>query len=89
MKIALGCRYIRQCHLGNCPYGIATQDPKLRARLKVDEKAQHVANFINAATAEVQSIARICGKDNIHDLNKMDLGSLNPELSRLTGVLPA
>lgn len=89
MKIALGCKYIRQCHLGNCPYGIATQEPRLRARLKVDEKARHVANFINAATAEIQSVARICGKNNIHDLNKADLGALNPELSRLTGVLPA
>ena len=89
MKIALGCKYIRQCHLGTCPYGIATQDPSLRARLNVEEKSRHVANFINAATAEIKSIARICGKNNIHDLDKTDLAALNPELSRITGVSPA
>ena len=86
MKIALGCKYIRQCHLGTCPYGIATQDPVLRARLNVEEKSRHVANFINAATAELKSIARICGKNSIHDLDKTDLAALNPELSRITGV---
>ncbi len=32
MKIALGCRYIRECHKGTCPFGIATQDPGLRTR---------------------------------------------------------
>jgi glutamate synthase domain-containing protein 2 len=89
MKIALGCKYIRQCHLGTCPYGIATQDPRLRARLNVEEKSRHVAYFINAATAELKSIARICGKDSIHDLDKTDLAALNPELSRITGVSPA
>ncbi len=86
MKIALGCKYIRECHLGTCPYGIATQDPNLRARLNVEEKAQQVANFINAATGEIRSVARICGKDNIHDLTKDDLAALDPELSRITGV---
>lgn len=28
--IALGCRYLRICHLNNCATGIATQDEKLR-----------------------------------------------------------
>jgi glutamate synthase domain-containing protein 2 len=37
LKIALGCTYLRQCHLGNCPYGIATQDGKLRKRLDVQQ----------------------------------------------------
>ena len=30
--VALGCRMMRVCHLGTCPFGIATQDPKLRKR---------------------------------------------------------
>ncbi|MFZ7096688.1 glutamate synthase large subunit [Luteimonas dalianensis] len=29
--IALGCRYLRICHLNNCATGIATQDERLRA----------------------------------------------------------
>ena len=30
--VAMGCRMMRVCHLGTCPFGIATQDPRLRAR---------------------------------------------------------
>ncbi len=89
LKIALGCTYIRQCHLGVCPYGIATQDPKLRSRIDVEKGADNISSFINALMSELTSIARICGKHNIHDLNKNDMASVNPELSRITGVKPA
>ncbi len=86
LKIAMGCKYIRECHLGTCPYGIATQAKELRCRLDIGEAAQNIANFINAATEEIKSIARICGKNNVHLLNKSDLRSLSPELARITGV---
>lgn len=86
LKIALGCTYLRQCHLGSCPYGIATQDGKLRKRLDVKKAAVRVANFIKAATEEVKSIARICGKASVHDLNRDDLVSLDHELSRVTNI---
>jgi len=89
LKIALGCTYLRKCHEGSCPYGIATQDNKLRKRLNWEEGARKVFNFIHAATDEIKTIARICGKSNVHDLDKTDLVSLDPELSRLTGVRPA
>ena len=29
--IALGCKYLRICHLNNCATGVATQDERLRA----------------------------------------------------------
>ncbi len=86
LKIALGCKYIRECHLGTCPYGIATQTKKPRRRLKVLKSAQRVANFIQAATSDIKTIARICGKDDIHKLSRQDLKAINPELSRITGV---
>jgi glutamate synthase domain-containing protein 2 len=86
LKIALGCRYIKDCHKGTCPFGIATQNPRLRTRLDINEKAMHVANFIRAATNEIKAIARICGKNNIHGINKNDLIALTPEMARITGV---
>ncbi len=86
LKIALGCKYIRECHLGTCPYGIATQDPDLRKRLDINKRAQDAARFIMAATDEIKSITRICGKNNIHDLDTSDLAALDPELTRITGV---
>jgi len=86
MKIALGCKYIRACHQGSCPYGIATQDGRLRKRLDVESGARKAANFINAMTGEIKAFARICGKDNIHDLDKGDLVAVDRELARITGV---
>ena len=32
------------CHTGRCPVGVATQDPKLRARLNPDDAALRVYN---------------------------------------------
>lgn len=86
LKIALGCRYIKACHTGTCPFGIATQDQRLRARLDIDEKAGAVANFIGAATDEIKAIARICGKNDIHGISRTDLAALTPEMARITGV---
>ena len=50
------------------------------------EKAMQVANFIRAATDEIKAIARICGKNDIHGINKNDLIALTPEMARITGV---
>ncbi|KAI5951327.1 GLT1 [Candida jiufengensis] len=41
--IAMGCIYMRKCHLGTCPVGIATQDPELRK--KFEGTPEHVINF--------------------------------------------
>ena len=43
---AIGCLGMRACHTDNCPVGIATQKPHLRARLPVDEASQRLARFL-------------------------------------------
>jgi len=50
--IALGCIMMRACHLNTCPVGIATQDPKLRARFPGDP--QQVVNFMRFIAQEVR-----------------------------------
>jgi glutamate synthase (NADPH/NADH) large chain len=42
--VATGCIMMRVCHLNTCPVGVATQDPKLRA--KFTGKPEHVVNFM-------------------------------------------
>jgi glutamate synthase domain-containing protein 3 len=42
--VALGCVMARQCHLNTCPVGVATQDPRLRARFA--GKPEHVERFM-------------------------------------------
>ncbi len=41
--VSMGCIMMRKCHLNTCPVGIATQDPKLRA--KFGGQPEHVINF--------------------------------------------
>lgn len=86
LKIALGCTYLRQCHLGNCPHGIATQKKKLRKRLDVEQGAARIARFIQATNEELRTIARSCGKDSVQALERRDLVALDPEIARITGV---
>ena len=56
------------------------------ARLDVDAGAERVANFLNAMTAEIQMLARACGKANVHDLDPDDLRALTLEASLITGI---
>src|SRR5204863_886137 len=48
--IALGCIMMRACHLNTCPVGIATQDPRLRAKFL--GKPEHVVNFMRFVAQE-------------------------------------
>ena len=84
--IAAACQQYRICGSGNCPVGIATQDPKLRERLKVEQSAQRVANYLNVTLAELKSFARITGHPNVHDLSVDDLVTINREISEYTNI---
>ena len=84
--IAAACQQDRICGSGNCPVGIATQDPKLRERLKVDQAAQRVANYLNVTLEELKTFARITGHSSIHDLCVDDLATLNREISDFTNI---
>src|SRR3989454_5574087 len=50
--VALGCIMMRACHLNTCPVGIATQDPRLRA--KFAGKPETVVNFMRFIAQEVR-----------------------------------
>jgi len=84
--IALGCRVCGLCNTGRCPYGIATQDPTLRRRLKVDEGAKHVANLLRVFTDEAAMLAMLAGKTSLSSLEREDLRALTLEASEITKV---
>ena len=84
--IAAACQQYRICGSGNCPVGIATQDPELRKRLKVDQSAQRVANYLNVSLSELKTFARITGHACVHDLNVDDLITINREISECTNI---
>ncbi len=87
--VAAACRQYRICGSGNCPVGVATQNPELRANLKVEEAARRVANYLSCSFAELQTFARITGHENIHDLSVEDLITINREISEYTNIVHA
>ncbi len=50
--VSMGCIMMRKCHLNTCPVGIATQDPKLRA--KFQGTPENVINFFFFIAEEVR-----------------------------------
>lgn len=84
--IAAACQQYRICGTGNCPVGIATQKPELRARLKIEAAAQRVANFLNVSLEELKMFARTTGHSSVHDLNVSDLVTLNRDIAEYTNI---
>lgn len=64
--IAMGCVYVRQCHLNNCPVGVATLDERLRGKFK--GKAENVVNYFNAVAEEVRQIMSQLGFRTIDEM---------------------
>jgi glutamate synthase domain-containing protein 2 len=85
-KLGVEPGFCHHCHTGRCPVGVTTQDPELEARLKLDEAADRVFNFVSAMTMELQMIARACGKADVHHLEAEDMRALTLEASMITGI---
>jgi glutamate synthase domain-containing protein 2/rubredoxin len=84
--MAIGCQQYRICNTGNCPVGIATHNPELRARLDVETSAQLLANFLRACTEDLRDFARLTGNNDVHSLSLEDLCTLSSEISNHTPI---
>ena len=83
---AIGCLGMRACHTNNCPVGIATQKPHLRARLKIEKGAEQLNSFFRASTELMQVMARACGHDRLDKFCIDDLTTWDREMAHLTGI---
>ena len=84
--IAAACQQYRICGSGNCPVGVATQDPELRKRLNVDAAAQRVANFLQVSANELKTFARVTGNASVHGLSMEQLITTDHDIARYTGI---
>jgi glutamate synthase (ferredoxin) len=64
--VATGCIMMRVCHLNTCPAGVATQDPRLRA--KFAGKPEHVVNFMRFIAEEVRELMAQLGFRTIEEM---------------------
>jgi len=83
---AVGCVAARICHTNNCPTGVATQKPELRARLDVENSAQRLARFLDSSVQLMQVLARACGHDHLRRFSAEDLTTWHRDMAELTGL---
>ena len=83
---AIGCLGMRACHTNNCPVGIATQKPDLRARLPVQIAAKRLQRFFESSVELMQVLARACGHSHLSQFRRHDLTTWKRDVAHLTGV---
>ncbi len=83
---SIGCIAARMCNTNNCPAGVATQKPELRAQIDVDKSAKQLFNFLNASTELMKVMARACGHNHLNQFNLKDLTTWKKEMYELAGI---
>ena len=73
-------------HEGNDPAGITTQNPKLMKRLNPVKAGKKLSNYLKVMTLEAQTLARACGKNDLHNLEPEDLCALTIESAAMARV---
>ena len=66
---AIGCIQAQTCHTGNCPTGVATQDPIRQIALVVPSKAERVQGFHQHTLEAFKEILEATGLHSPKDLN--------------------
>ncbi|ADU28192.1 Glutamate synthase (ferredoxin) [Ethanoligenens harbinense YUAN-3] len=64
--VTLGCVMMRVCNLDTCPVGVATQNPRLRAKFAGDP--QHVVNFMRFMAEDLREIMASLGFRTIEEM---------------------
>jgi glutamate synthase domain-containing protein 2/CDGSH-type Zn-finger protein len=83
---AIGCVGARMCNSNNCPAGVATQKPELRARLDVEDSAARLARFLQASVALMKVMARACGHNHLRDFNRDDITTWKRDMADLAEI---
>ena len=65
--VAMGCKYLRICHLNNCATGVATQDAILRKKHFIGE-VEMVTNYFKFIAQEARELMASLGIKNLTDL---------------------
>ena len=64
--VTMGCMMMRVCNLDTCPFGVATQNQKLRSRFK--GKPEYVMNFMLFIARELREIMAELGYHTIDEM---------------------
>ncbi|MDO2946800.1 glutamate synthase large subunit [Aeromonas simiae] len=85
--VALGCKYLRICHLNNCATGVATQDEKLRREHFIG-LPEMVMNYFSFIAEETRELMAALGVAKLTDLiGRTDLLEVLPGITARHGKL--
>ena len=65
--VALGCKYLRICHLNNCATGVATQNEELRLKHFIGN-AEKIANYFRFVAEETREWLAYLGAHRLEDI---------------------
>jgi glutamate synthase domain-containing protein 2 len=78
--------FCHHCHTGRCPVGVTTQDAVLEQRLDPASGAKRLTNYLKTLNMELTTLARACGKQDVHHLEREDLVALTVEAAAMANV---
>lgn len=85
-KLGTAPGFCHHCQTGKCPVGVTTQDPVLEQRLQPVVGARRVRNYLKTLNMELTMIARACGKQDVHHLEREDLAALTIEAAAMARI---
>ena len=81
--VSLGCMMMRVCHKNTCPFGVATQNEKLREKFR--GKPEYVMNFMKFVASELREIMAELGFRTVQEMvGRTDCLSVSEERANVT-----
>ena len=71
--LAIGCIQAQRCHTGQCPTGVATNDPRLQEGLLPEHQAQRFARYLKSFRNELMAITHACGYEHPEQFTAKDV----------------
>ena len=92
--LAVGCVQAQKCHTGECPTGVATQNPWLAHGLEPVSKGERVANYVKTLRRDLLKVAESCGVEHPaligpHDVEVIDNLADGRLLDEIYGYQPS
>ncbi len=85
-KLGTAPGFCHHCQTGLCPVGVTTQLPHLEERVQPEWGARRLKNYLKTLTMELTTLARACGKSNVHHLEREDLVALTVEAAAMAKI---
>lgn len=85
-KLGTAPGFCHHCQTGLCPVGVTTQLPDLEKRMQPGWGERRLRNYLKTLTLELTTLARACGKSNVHHLEREDLAALTVEAAAMAKI---